>query len=68
VIDTVGGFVLRDHDGDLIGLKCPISHETFHGLTCERDQFHHTLRIMQQQGMESKNFGVRWRMYLKDQQ
>lgn len=51
-IDTVPGWVIRDEDGNLTGLKCPLSGKSFWGETCERDQYHYTLSIYEKQGMD----------------
>ncbi|WP_428308182.1 hypothetical protein [Lacipirellula sp.] len=62
-IDTVPGWVIRDEDGNLIGLKCPISYAPFFGETCERDQFNHSLQIMERQGLERMDLAERRRLY-----
>ncbi|BBO34465.1 hypothetical protein PLANPX_4077 [Lacipirellula parvula] len=49
---TIPGYVIRNQNGDLTGMRCPLSGQSFWGETCERDQYHHTLAIYQSQGAE----------------
>lgn len=50
--ERIPGYVIRTLEGDLIGLRCPISGQSFYGEHAERDQFNHTLALYQAQGMD----------------
>ena len=48
--DFVPGYTQRDREGNLIGYMCPISRKAFRGENAEREQYHHTSKIMWAQG------------------
>jgi hypothetical protein len=63
--DTVPGNTLRDEQGKLFGYKCPISKKHFISSNAEREQYHHTLALMEEYGSLTASIGEyrQWWLY-----
>lgn len=50
--DRIPGYIIRNAEGDWVGMRCPLSGHAFYGEQSERAQYRHTLAIYEAQGFE----------------